>query len=552
MPPEEPLHEELEEIHDDSVPPSQDKNTKLIEIQESEPKKVVKLVEISKEDPQTTKTNKDNERKKKIMNAPKVSFTVNDDDEQEKMSNKKDEQDDEKPKEKKPKKKESETLTPNFDYSRKTPDDICIVCLGSETTCYGWLDFKKPNSFPSVVSYQFDQSSRGSWVQKEQSWYVGVEAIKQYGILGRSRAKYLRPIDTSHHDFLAIETSRDAFLAILKYVFHGLNLMENDIKRRTMSNVGPSLLLVFSCPISAQIYNSILTEILGCYVSRVYFCFSPLCNIFCEDPLIDSQLIRNDKIGLVVECGTRMTYVCPVYTGYVMEGAVVSKKYGFYDILKYVSLNMNTRNNENFAEFQKKKGTLVAEEELKKDLIDNGFVALDFDKEMEKNGFHFVKDNKYGSWKPVSPSPTSPSNKSSTETESGKFSIGIEFFYCPESMFNPHLFSDLEDDHSSLIDLVISCLKKSPLALRRRLVSQIFLTGGTTRFKNFVQRFTRELKLAFTQHYPELIPHINVIPSKSEDTWNGAKVIAQQKNILQNFLSMSLVQEDIGPQEMCF
>eukprot|EP01091_Cochliopodium_minus_P000722 TRINITY_DN1063_c1_g1_i4.p1 TRINITY_DN1063_c1_g1~~TRINITY_DN1063_c1_g1_i4.p1 ORF type:complete len:509 (-),score=171.63 TRINITY_DN1063_c1_g1_i4:55-1581(-) len=446
---------------------------------------------------------------------------------------------------------EREAFPETFSYSKKKPDDICIVMLGGETTYYGWLDHEKPNSFPSVVSYQLNQSTRGLLTQNENQWYIGPEAIKQYGILGKSRARYLRPIDNSQHDFLALESSRDAFMGMLRYIFHGLNLNEKDVKRRSMTVFGPSVLIVYSAPINSHIYNSIISEILGNYASKVHFVFSPLCALFKNDPLIDDQLQRSDKTALLIESGTRMTYVFPTYTGYAMEGALISKKFGAYDLLKAFTGNMNVRNNEVFSEFLRKKGTLISDEEMKKEIIEYGFVALDFNEEMEKNGFYFLNDGKGGMWKPKKPSKTSPSNKSEEEIEKGKFNIGIEFFYIPESFFKPQLISE-EDDNPSLVEMVIKSLHKSPPSLHKTLVSNIHLTGGNLRYKNLPERLTEELKKSFSKYFPDLIEHIRIFPSVKEDTWNGALRIGRQKDFIQQFLTLSHGEEGIGPSEMCF
>jgi actin-related protein 3 len=70
--------------------------------------------------------------------------------------------------------------------------------------------------------------------------------------------------------------------------------------------------------------------------------------------------------------------------------------------------------------------------------------------------------------------------------------VGPEQFLAPEVFFNPEIFSS--DFITPLPNLIDQTIQQSPLDTRKKLYSNIVLSGGSTMFRKFGARLQKDLK----------------------------------------------------------
>ncbi|KNG75425.1 hypothetical protein PFMG_01460 [Plasmodium falciparum IGH-CR14] len=64
----------------------------------------------------------------------------------------------------------------------------------------------------------------------------------------------------------------------------------------------------------------------------------------------------------------------------------------------------------------------------------------------------------------------------------------------PEILFNPQ---DINLEHCSIVELVYRCISLLPKHIQKYFVSQIYISGGSTKFRNFKHRLYKELRQVF-------------------------------------------------------
>jgi actin-related protein 3 len=85
--------------------------------------------------------------------------------------------------------------------------------------------------------------------------------------------------------------------------------------------------------------------------------------------------------------------------------------------------------------------------------------------------------------------------------------IGYEMFLGPESFFSPEI---IDKDWTTPIDeLVDITVQQCPIDYRRRLYSNIVLSGGSTLFKNFDKRLQKCLKKRVDERLEKYIRNTN-------------------------------------------
>ncbi|CAA9986572.1 actin-related protein, putative [Plasmodium knowlesi strain H] len=68
----------------------------------------------------------------------------------------------------------------------------------------------------------------------------------------------------------------------------------------------------------------------------------------------------------------------------------------------------------------------------------------------------------------------------------------------PEVLFNPR---DINLEHCSIVELIYRCISLLPKEIQRYFVAQIYISGGSTKFKNFKHRLYKELRAIFPSEW---------------------------------------------------
>ncbi|KJP87894.1 hypothetical protein AK88_02498 [Plasmodium fragile] len=87
-----------------------------------------------------------------------------------------------------------------------------------------------------------------------------------------------------------------------------------------------------------------------------------------------------------------------------------------------------------------------------------------------------------------------------TETEYKNDIINLtnERIGIPEVLFNP---KDINLEHCSIVELIYRCISLLPKDIQRYFLAQIYVSGGSTKFKNFKHRLYKELRAMFPSEW---------------------------------------------------
>lgn len=194
--------------------------------------------------------------------------------------------------------------------------------------------------------------------------------------------------------------------------------------------------------------------------------------------------------GLVVEVGHGVSYVVPIYEGYPLPSITGRLDYSGSDLTNYLMGLMNS-SGKHFTEAHK--GIV---EDIKKKCC---FVALDpIEEKKVPETKHMIQY---------------------TLPDGQQIYLGQERFLCSEMFFKPSLIRSMQ---LGLHTQTVSCLNKCDIALKRDLMGNILLCGGSTMLSGFPNRLQRELSTLC----PNDTPQVNVLPERETAVWTGGSILA--------------------------
>jgi actin len=198
--------------------------------------------------------------------------------------------------------------------------------------------------------------------------------------------------------------------------------------------------------------------------------------------------------GIVLESGEGVTDTVVIYDGDALPRRSVKGNLAGRELTSYLQKLLNERG----CMF-----TTSAEREIVRDIKEKvGYVALDFDAEMQRAGI------------------TIEINRTYTLPTGNEILIGNERFRCPELIFKP-FFNGFEED--GIDQVLYDSIMESPEKIRRDLYANILLSGGNTMFPGFRERIEKEI----IYHAPPTLP-VNVIAplERKYAVWIGGSILA--------------------------
>uniref|UniRef100_A0A8B9GBT6 Actin like 7A n=1 Tax=Amazona collaria TaxID=241587 RepID=A0A8B9GBT6_9PSIT len=194
--------------------------------------------------------------------------------------------------------------------------------------------------------------------------------------------------------------------------------------------------------------------------------------------------------ALVVETGHGVSYVVPIYEGYILRSITGKVDYAGSDITCYLRKLLNESGNA-FSEHQ-----LNTIQDLKEKCC---YTSLDLNQDLSLPVEELQVDYKL---------------------PDGHFiTVGKERFLCAEALFKPVLFGSQQQ---GLLQLTLTCLKKCDADITRKMLGNVLLCGGTTMMEGFAERFQKE----FATMRPYDSPIVAASPQRKFAVWTGGSILA--------------------------
>jgi len=221
--------------------------------------------------------------------------------------------------------------------------------------------------------------------------------------------------------------------------------------------------------------------------------------------------------GIVLDSGDGVSHFVPIYEGYSFPHAVGRINLAGRDLTKYLQ-NILSERGLHF--------TTSAEQEIVRDIKEKlTYVSLDFQKELADAEKTSACDTKY------------------EMPDGSEIVVGTERFRCPEVLFNPKMSGR---EMMGIHEMTYDSIQKSEIDVRKELLSNVVLSGGTTMFPNIADRLTLELqKLAPTSTVDKVKVHANA--ERKYCVWVGGSILSSINNFQSMWITKSEYEES-GPQ----
>ncbi|CDU17046.1 uncharacterized protein PY17X_0619500 [Plasmodium yoelii] len=116
-------------------------------------------------------------------------------------------------------------------------------------------------------------------------------------------------------------------------------------------------------------------------------------------------------------------------------------------------------------------------------------------------------------------------NENTQKNDDNIINLTNERIGIPEILFNPQ---DVNLNHCSIVELIYRCISLLPKEIQKYFLSQIYISGGSTKFKNFKHRLYKELRAIFPTEW-----EINIYSHKNSlySNYIGTYVWLSDQNI---------------------
>ncbi|KAJ3359506.1 actin-2 [Allomyces macrogynus ATCC 38327] len=262
-------------------------------------------------------------------------------------------------------------------------------------------------------------------------------------------------------------------------------------------------------------------------VAQIFFETFNVPAMFMSVQAVLSLYASGRTTGLVLDSGDGVTHAVPVYDGFAIPHAIRRIDVAGRDITQYlqVLLRKNGYAFHTSAEMEvvrviKEKTCYISQNPIKeeKEFIAGAFASAALPGMAAKGPDEFILP------------------------DGRVIKLGAERFKAPEILFNPDLIG-LE--YPGMHQVIVDCIQKADLDLRRNLYSNLVLSGGTTLFKGLGDRLLTEVKkLSSSKDQRDVKIKIFAPPERKYSTWIGGSILASLSTFKKMWVSAEEYQED--------
>jgi len=338
-----------------------------------------------------------------------------------------------------------------------------VLDVGQSSTKIGFGGENQPRNIFFTITGTPKYKAIG--VHEVKQLYIGNEIIDSLGLY-----KIHHPIDNGGEII-----DWDQFVALFDYAFYLLR-------------VDPSLCKILSTT-NPFLNHETKKRLLELFIEKYQACYYPV-----RGALLTMYSGGFDT-GLVVDMGAANIRITPIFKGFVLEHAVKFIPMGGNVLDQFLRQKMNELGVATESSVQK---NIIRE--LKERVC---FCSVDFEKDLEQKD-KFSRDFSL--------------------PDSSKVPIGETRFLVPELMFKPQLMNlEVEPLHKAIIQSVELC----DVDIRREMLRNIFLTGGSSMFPFLEMRLKKELENELT-NLGKIAQDVHIIASKGRvlSNWVGGSILS--------------------------
>ncbi|MFX1238103.1 MAG: hypothetical protein ACFFAS_17825 [Promethearchaeota archaeon] len=239
-------------------------------------------------------------------------------------------------------------------------------------------------------------------------------------------------------------------------------------------------------------------------------------------PVLDSQLTLYSggfQTGLMIEMGDSGTRIVPIYEGFKIEHAIQTLEIGGRVLSKYMEKILGSIG-------------FAVDSSIRRELVrvikeKASFVSLDYKEDV----------NRYKQY-----------SKQFSLPDGSVISLDKERFMVAEALFNPSLVN-LEEKplHLAILNAIDEC----DLDIRPHLLSNIFLSGGSSMFQNLKSRIYQELELELIRRKKkDQVIKIIAPRERTYSVWIGGSILASIPEFNNNWITRARYFREGIPEDL--
>jgi len=365
-----------------------------------------------------------------------------------------------------------------------------ILDVGSGFTKAGFADEPTPSHvFLSVIGRpKYPPALIGP---RYKDYYVGEEALKLRGIM---RISY--PLEHG------IVRDWDGFKKLLEFAF--TECLRVDPAKHPVLMTEP--------PLNPRDCREKIAEILfeDFRVPKLYVGMQALLAAYFAVP--------DRMTGLIVDLGDGVCHAVPIYEGYTIRHAIQRTNIGGRDITNYLArLIMHHRG---------VALTTTAEKEIVRDIKEKlCYVSINPEAELAAIYGESERVREYVAGAPPGGEAVAPKPEPAEYTlpDGSTVTLLEERFLAPEVLFAPGLIGR---DEPSLPEMVFDAIMACDIDVRKVMVENIVLTGGSSLFPGLKERLEKELNTMLQEAGMKLTVNIMTPENRQYAVWIGASKLA--------------------------